>query len=370
MDNSVSLKINQEFSLNLSHALKEYLFNKFDNKPLYSEESSIEFWDNYSKNNTSGNVFDLLKKCYPQLNFPIETGIDKSELYKEFVFKGKIDLASLPSCLELTNSKSIKFENIICSAGRIPVLTISNEKDFVKIIQSLLHKNNPVEIPQSMGAVLINGINNWERIKILKSQWLAKNPFGNWNQEFSNVILNKPLYKDRLIILSTKPYSNVSAKQLGLDEDIWISNSVSIRLEHELTHLYTLKRYGHASNNLHDELIADYIGIVKTIGYYDKWWMQNFMGLEEYPKYRRGARLENYVQENRLSQEDFKQLIKIVKNAIETIAIFDEKIGKLASSKDESCRIEALCETGLTILVSQKGGDILLDNYYEKFNKF
>lgn len=368
MDNSVSLKVNQEFSFNLSYALKEYLFNKFDTKKSFSEESNIDFWDDYTENNKNENIFDLLKRCYPQLNFPIETGIEKTELYKEFTLRGKTAFTSLLNSLKLNDSKGVKFQINECITGKIPVITISNQDDFVKIIQSLLHKNNPVEIPVSMGAALINGINNWERINVLKNNWLSKDPLGNWNQEFSNIIPNKSLYKDKLIILSTKPYSNVSAKQLGLTEDVWISHSISIRKEHEFTHLYTLKRYGLASNNLHDELIADYIGIIKTIRYYDKTWMLNFMGLEEYPKYRRGARLENYVQENRLSQQDFKQLIKIIKNAIETIAIFDKKLGKLISVKDEKCRVEALCETGLTVLASQNGASKLFDNYYEKFN--
>ncbi|WP_417941123.1 DUF7005 family protein [Flavobacterium sp. RS13.1] len=368
MDNSVSLRTDQDFFLNLSTPLKEYVFNKFLNKQSFTEELNIEFWDDYSKNIANHNVFDLLKKCYPQLNFPIETGIEKSELYKEFVFKGKIDLTSLHCYLELTDSKSLKLEYTICPGGKIPVLTIPNQDDFVKIIQSLLHKNNPVEVPQSMGAVLINGLNNWERIKSIKNQWQAKNPSGNWNQEFSNVILNKSLYKDKLIILSTKPYSNVAANQLGLTDNEWISKSICIRREHEFTHLYTLKKYGYASNNLHDELIADYIGIIKTVGYYDKVWMLNFMGLEEYPKYRWGARLENYVQDNRFSREDFRQLIKIVKNAIETISLFDNKLGKLKSSEDQICRINALCETGLTDLASQNGTILLIEKYYTEFN--
>ncbi|HEX8017595.1 MAG TPA: hypothetical protein VF465_20380 [Flavobacterium sp.] len=368
--NSPSSKLPDNFPFKLSPGLKEYLFNKFETfkKPFFTEESACEFWHDHSKNNDGNAIFDILKKCYPQLNFPIETGIEKSELYKDFVLRGKKNFTNLKACMELNDSKSIKFEVSKNLAGKIPLLTISNEKDFVRLIQSLLYKNNPVEIPHSMGAVLINGINNWERINILKNRWLAKNPSGNWNQEFSNVILNKSLYKDKLIILSTKPYSNVPANQLGLNDDIWISHSISIRKEHEFTHLYTLKRYGLASNNLHDELIADYIGIIKTIGYFDKGWMLNFMGLEEYPKYRRGARLENYIKENRLSQEDFKQLITIIKNAIETIAIFDKKMGKLISAKDQRCRIEALCETGLTILASQNGSSVLLDNYYESFN--
>lgn len=166
MENSVSLKADQEFSLNLSHALKEYLLNKFDKKQPFSEESNTEFWDDISKNKTNENIFDLLKRCYPQLNFPIETGIEKSELYKEFVSRGKIDLTSTAASLELNDYKNIKLENSTCLAGKIPVLTILNEEDFVKIIQSLLHKNNPVEIPHSMGAVLINGINNWKESRL------------------------------------------------------------------------------------------------------------------------------------------------------------------------------------------------------------
>jgi hypothetical protein len=368
--NSTSPKVNDDFPFNLSPGLKEYLLNKFETlkKPFFSEESACEFWHNCSKNNDVEPIFGTLKRCYPQLNFPIETGVEKTELYKDFVLRGKTDFTNLKSCLELNDPKSIKLEVGKNLAGKIPVLTISNEEDFVKIIQSLLHKNNPVEIPHSMGAVLINGINNWERINILKNRWLAKNPLGNWNQEFSKVIPNKFLYKDKLIILSTKPYSNIPAGRLGLTDETWISHSISIRKEHEFTHLYTLKRYGLASNNLHDELIADYIGIIKTIGHFEKNWMLNFMGLEEFPKYRRGARLENYIKENRLSQEDFKQLIAVVKKAIETIAIFDKKIGKLISVKDQRCRIEALCETGLTTLASQKGASVLLDNYYESFN--
>ena len=373
MDSLFPLKVDQEVYFDLSVRLKEYLSNKFDSgsKPYFStfsEESDIQFWDEHSKKSNRKNTFDLLKRCYPQLNFPIETGIEKTELYKDFVLRGKTDFTNLTSCLKITDFEGIKLEVNESIGGKIPTLTISNQEDFVKIIQSLLHKNNPVEIPSSMGAALINGINNWERLNNIKNNWLANNPSGNWYTEFSNVILNKPLYKDKLIVLSTKPYSNVPASQLGLPEDLWISYSASIRKEHEFTHLYTLKKYGLASNNLHDELIADYIGIIKTIGYYNKDWMLNFMGLEEYPKYRRGARLENYVKENMLSPKDFKQLIRIVKNAIETIEAFDKTLGKLNSFKDQICRIDALCETGLTALASPNGAAILLLNYYEKFN--
>ncbi|WP_163407280.1 DUF7005 family protein [Flavobacterium ajazii] len=370
MNYSTPIKVNQKVSLEVSGNLKEYLFNKFDSskKNSFSKEFDVEFWENCFKKDNSENTFDTLKRCYPQLNFPIETGIEKSEIYKDFVLRGKIDCSNLKTSLELIDPKNIKFEINDSIAGKVPLLTISNEEDFIKIIQSLLHKNNPVEIPLSMGAVLINGINNWEKLNVLKENWMGNNPLGNWNAEFSNVIRNTSLYKDQLIVLSTKPYSNVPANQLGLPYDLWISHSVSIRREHEFTHLYTLKKHGLASNNLHDELIADYIGIIKTIGYYDKTWMLNFMGLEKYPKYRKGARLENYVKESKLSEDDFKQLTTIVKNAIETINAFDKNLGKLNSDKDQICRMDALCETGLMELASQDGNASLLEKYYENFN--
>ena len=91
--------------------------------------------------------------------------------------------------------------------------------------------------------------------------------------------------------------------------------------------LVHLKRYGCASNNLHDELVADYIGIAKTLGSYNKEWMLAFMGLENYPQYREGSRLENYIDRIDISGDSFQDLTAIIRNAIETIAGFDEVLG-------------------------------------------
>lgn len=364
----------QQIDFDVSDELKTYLINKFNSQNKFSistftDELYIKFWETAVKGFLNGNdVFIGLKKCFPQLNFPIETEIEKSELYKDIVQKWKIDSINLEINLGLTDVKGLNLKLHNSIVGKIPILIVPNKEDFTSIIQSLLYKNNPIPVPSSMGAVFINGINNWQRLNSIKKNWLANNPLGNWNNEFSsNVMPNKALYKDKLIILSTKPYSNVTASQLGLPEDLWISHSILIRKEHECTHLYTQKRYGIASNNLHDELIADYIGIVKTIGNYNKEWMLIFMGLEEYPKYRKGARLENYVKEGNLSNEDFKQLIKIIKNAIENIDVFDKTLGKLQSTKDQMCRIDALCEIGLVALASQNGANLLFQRYSLNF---
>lgn len=377
MNNTLTLeRIDQVVSIDLSYELKAYLFNKFSLNDDYEvstivEDDGIQFWKE-TLFNFSGrkDIFGILKECYSQLNFLIEKERDKIDLYIDVVLRGKMNDIKLEDYQKLEDSKNISFEVHESIAGKIPVLIIPRKEDFVKIVRSLVYKNNPVAIPSSMGAVLLNGLNNSKRLNMIKKNWLQNNPLGDWNTEFlDNVMPNKSLYKDKMIILSTKPYSDVTANQLGLTEDLWNLYSVSIRKEHEFTHLYTLKKYGQATNNLHDELIADYIGIIKTTWNYNKMWMLTFMGLENYPHYREGARLENYLKESKLSSDDFRQLIKIVKNAIENIAIFDKCVGKLKSTRDQMCRIDALCEIGLIDLASAKGAELLIEIYFENFHR-
>ena len=351
----------------VSDELELYFQNKFNAAETqisssFKDEPYIKSWENYCV--ASENAFELLKRCYPQLNFSIEEGINKSQHYNDAVLKGKKGDFLLQNNLKLNNPEGIKISVFESIAGKVPVLKVPDSQDFIKFVQALLHKNNPVPVPASMGALLVNGINNWDRLNALKNDWIINNPGGNWNEEFlKNVLPNPSLFKDKIIILSTKPYSNVSADSLKIPATAWKIYSYSIRLEHECTHLYTLKKYGYASNNLHDELVADYIGITKTIGYYNKDWMLTFMGLEKYPIYRKGARLENYLGNSNLSFENFDRLTIIIKNAIENICIFDKKLGEIRSDTDQMCRTSTLCEVDVLDIASPDGADLLFKKY-------
>ncbi len=353
---------------NLSDELQLYFRNKFTSKELktlssFTDEPYISAWEGYCIKAENEGAFEVMKKCYPQLNFPIEKGINKTQDYTDAVLKGKADCINSENNLRLNNLKGIEISIHESIMGKVPVFKIPDNQDFINIIQCFLYKNNPTFVPPSMGAALVNGINNWDRLHTLKNDWVENNPMENWNQEFSkNVLPNPQLFKDKIVILSTKPYSNVAASSLGISESIWKSYSYSIRLEHECTHLYTLKKYGSASNNLHDELIADYIGVCKTIGRYNKDWMLTFMGLEEYPKYRKGARLENYLGNDDISPENFEKLTEVIKNAIENIALFDAELGGITSDNDQMCRIDTLCETNLLSIASENGPNLLLES--------
>ena len=275
-----------------------YTENKFipkkDSASLLEKEVYINTWEEYYLESKKIGAFETLKKYIVQLQFPIEKGISKTEAYVNTTLRGKENLSKLE--LKLKKSSVLKLE-IYKSAlvGSVPVLIVPNDEDFNSIICALSNKNEPQELPKSMGASFINGINNWDRIQRLKANWLKQNPTGNWSLYFKEHILPKPhLFKDKLMVLTTKVYSAIKSKTIGVSESAWKSSSLVLRREHECAHLFTLKQYGCMANNMHDEIIADYAGITKVVGQFNKEWFLHFVGLENYPKYRKGGRLENY----------------------------------------------------------------------------
>lgn len=347
----------------LSKQLEDYFSNKFTTVKEKIQILSDEiFWKKYVDNSTGNIPFHVLYEFYPQLNFPIEEGIEKSQSYRDAVLKGSFIFSDKALHLHRESEITLKLHQSI--AYEIPVLAVPDEADFETLVKCLIYKNNPAKIPGSMGASLISGINNWKKINNLKQKWSESNSSVSWNEEFyKNVVPHTRLYKDRIILLSMKPYSNVSAEKVQMSTEEWRNISLKIRLEHECVHLYTLKKFGSASNNLHDELVADYIGIVAAAGTYRKEWMLTFMGLEGYPKYRPGARLENYLTGMNLSEPEFAQVTKIIKSAIENIAAFSNRIKKMETDDDKRWRIEALCETDLLQISSHNGTQLLLEKY-------
>jgi hypothetical protein len=246
---------------------------------------------------------------------------------------------------------------------RTPVLTVFNEDDFNNIVRVFCYKNEPQMIPKSMGAIFVNGINNWHRIEKLKSAFLAQNSIENWPVEFkNNIIPNHHLYKDKLVILSAKPYSGITHKKLGISESSWLKSSIEIRREHECAHLFTLEYYNHMAKNMHDELVADYVGISKVLGNFDKQWFYYFVGIANYPNYTINSRLENYLPEN-FTSDAFKAIMSIVHNAAFYIEGFDKSLGPIKNNIDWLNRIKTICETDLLDMCQSNAKSILLNKY-------
>jgi hypothetical protein len=297
--------------------------------PLESEPH-LKIWEQYLAQAELWGVYATLKTYLVQLQFPIIPGISETEEYRQATRKGIVtENLKLATGLNLTQPESLQLKIHHTLAGAIPVIITGNRADFMILIQALTKRNEPVSVPDSMGACLIGGYNNWHRIREYQNQWRRSHPENSseldWNLEFKRLTTRKELYQDRFMILSPGFYSNIPASQLGLMDNEWQKLSLEIRLEHESTHYFTRRVFNSMRNNILDELIADYMGIVTTVGQYRADWFLTFIGLESFPNYRQGGRLENYRGEPPLSEGAFTILQSLIKKAAENLEKFDHQ---------------------------------------------
>lgn len=217
----------------------------------------------------------LLSEMYPQLLFPIESGIHNTDEYRNVCLRGfRCDRKP-----KYTFSEKDILETIETEAGPATVLTLHSRDDFVRVIQCLYYKCEPVEIPDSMGASTIIGLNNWTKVRSGEKD-----------------------YKDMLLVLCSGIYSNVSATdvyratsgKIDLTDEEWIEKSITIRKFHELRHFVDRKIRPDDIDALRDEIVADRDGIIAAFGYYDRDLARLFLGIEG-DDYREGGRLENYL---------------------------------------------------------------------------
>ena len=144
----------------------------------------------------------------------------------------------------------------------------------------------------------------------------------------------------RYIILSAKPYSNVPASELGLDEAEWSEKSMQIRFGHECTHYFTKQTYGITNNILHDEIMADFTGVYETFGLFKAEWFLRFMGLIG----ESGGRLIFYTAE--LSDSGRKEVSEMLTEAAYGLERWSQTGEFSAMTTGE--RIKNMCRMGLT----------------------
>ncbi|MBW4641614.1 MAG: hypothetical protein KME23_01050 [Goleter apudmare HA4340-LM2] len=356
-----------------------YNQNVFDRpllEDLYQPQSEpyLATWEQYAQESATVGAYATLKSYLVQLQFPILAGISETADYRAATRKGhSTEEMKTATGLVLLEPEQLQLYIYPTLAGAIPVIVAGNRADFVSLIQALTKRNEPQFVPDSMGSCIVAGYNNWHRVHQYQQQWLDKNQNQcnntDWAVEWQRLIQRPELYRDRFILLSRGAYSNVTATELGLDEQQWLELSFKIRLEHECTHYVTRRWFGSMRNNILDELIADYRGIVSAIGDYRADWFLHFAGLEGFPAYRQGGRLENYRGEPPLSEAAFKVLQGLVKTAAENLEKFERKYSQsVKKSHPEMAILIALTTLRLEELASEQAVSLIeaAVNYYQK----
>ncbi len=270
------------------------------------DEPHLKAWSEYEAHARAVGAFASLKDRFFQLQFPIREGISREDVYRRATLRG---IAPSPfdrgTELELNRPQDLQLVLNPTAAGRVPLLIVPDRGDFVTLVRAFTGRNEPIPVPDSMGACIVSGLNNWDRIARHRERWIEEHAddeaAGSWDDEFERIIPKKELYQDRFIILSTGPYSFVPASAVGLAEDEWRRQSLVIRREHECTHYLMYRALGSMKNNLQDEVIADFVGLAHAFRSYPGDMALRFFGLENHPQYREGGRLESYCGDPRLT---------------------------------------------------------------------
>lgn len=288
------------------------------------DESCVAAWIGYSKQAAREGVFQCLRQRLVQLRFPIAAGMSRNPVYRAATHRGVLppESSNYPGLI-LEEPATLQLVIQPTPAGRIPALIAPNRSDFESLLRALTRRNEPEPIPRSLGATIVAGYNNWDRIHRIKTTWQNQNAGGDWATEFREIVRRKHLYQDRFILLSAGPYSCVAAADVGLSTEEWLHTSMTLRLEHECTHYFTRRVFGSMRNSLHDELLADYFGIVAATGRFCAEWFLRFCGLEARGRYRQGGRMENYRGDPPLSDGAFAVLQSLIRSVARRLEAAD-----------------------------------------------
>lgn len=210
-------------------------------------------------------VIARLANIYPQLY--LAPGEEGQRLYPEVVQKG--GPAPNRDLSHFHGSPADDDRLIATPAGEVRVVTLGNRSDFVTFVQIMGERCEPIRVPDTQGALFLDGVISREIFFLPK--------------------------KDALLILSVGPYSGVPAEELGFSKEKWLADSHTIRLFHECTHFTCYRLHPGARDAVRDELVADAVGIIAAFGAYDRKLAERFLGIRD-GRYT-GGRLENYTKE-------------------------------------------------------------------------
>lgn len=281
-----------------------------------ADEPMADAWRRYVAEAQSNGAAATLARHLIQLRFPVQAGISETEAYRRATRRGDTTAAdAFRPGLVLRDPAAVAIDVVSSMAGGVPVVVVGDRADFVSLVQALTGRNEPVEVPAAMGACLVKGLNNWSRIADLRSAWTTRtgrSDDAEWADEFRDIVPRKDLYQDRLVVLSRGPYSATPAADAGYRDDEWLARSLSIRSEHELTHYFTYRVFGSMRSHVVDELVADFVGLAVGGGGYRADLALRFLGLEAFPVYRPGGRLEHYRGDPPLSDDAFEVMQRLV----------------------------------------------------------
>ncbi len=246
-------------------------------------------------------VIQSMAKRYPQLY--VAPSPDSEEAYKRAVQAG--EEPEDKSLSHFTGSQEDRLETVHTGAGDVEVLTLFLRADFETFEQIILYRAKPAEILPSVGAETIIGLRDWADLHKHMEDFRELGEEEYW-EELKRYAKEKSGERPTLILLSSGPYSAVTAKQAGMGEEEWLLTSLKIRKYHELCHFMCRKSCPELAHPLWDELVADMYGLLMAVNCYDPDLAALFLGVDQAGYH--GGRLIHYLgEEEKKALEDTAQ---------------------------------------------------------------
>jgi len=329
------------------------------------DEPFVDCWREWVAEAGARGAWATLATHLPQLAFPVHEGISREEGYRAATLRG-LPTDDIPEAtgLAVPHPERVELSLHASPAGRIPVLICRGRDEMVALVRALARRNEPSEVPDSMGALMISGYNNWTRLRELRRRWESMEPearpTATWGAEMKRLQQgHKDLYQDRLILLTDGPYSAVPAAEVGLPEDQWRERSLVLRRDHECAHYLTRRLFGSMRPNLHDELLADYAGLVAAFGRFDGGLFLRLLGLRSDGTLLPGARAAIYRGKPPVSDQAFGVILRLVARAAGNVESFDRELSEMRSLAQRAHALTALASLRLEALAAEDGAERL-----------
>jgi hypothetical protein len=310
-------------------------------------EPHLEVWREYAAEAATAGALPALRSRFVQLH------ISQTPEYRAATRQGRFDALTARGSLALEDPDQVTLEIVPTPAGDVPVLTAATRGDFEVLVQALTARNEPEPVPASLGACMISGLVNWDRVRRHRAAWeraAGVTDEAAWADEFRRLAADKPRYQDRLILLSRGAYSAVQPD--GLDAAAWLAQSAVIRREHECVHYVTWRVFGVIRTHIFDELLADFVGLLRARGRYDAALARQCLGLDLSGR-RLGGRFDHYRGTPPVSLEAFDVLAVLAARATVRLEEAWEAHGRSHTSGDALADwVWRLCHLPLEALAS------------------
>lgn len=278
--------------------------------PLADEPHAL-VWREYASEAAVQGAVAVLRALFPQFGFPIRAGISAEPAFRDATERGAPTLAG-ETGVEFADPRGITIAVHETPAGGVPVIVAGERADFEALVRAFAERNEPVALPAAMGACLVDGFHNWDRVARCRqpaAAALETESGAAGATPYAPLGKHGRRYQDRVLLLGSGPYGAVPAAAAGRGEQEWLRDSLRIRLEHECFHYLTARLFGVVRSNLLDELLADLAGLLSALGWYRADLALRLLGIAGDGALARDARLRVYG--GSLSEEALKVLARL-----------------------------------------------------------